>query len=96
MFRNTIAVGPFDPAESCVTGGVCTVARHLAAGVVLLLGSRSGDADDVDREMPLESFVADCRKAMAAVSHDEMVLWAVTVVVEKEFQVEKFQLKGQD
>lgn len=64
MFRNTIAVGPLEPTEFCVTGGVCTVARHLAAWVALL-GRRSGDADVVEREKLLESFVAECRRAMA-------------------------------
>lgn len=64
MFRNTIAVGPFDPTEFCVTGGVCMVARHRVA-VVLFFGKRSGDADVVGSEMLLESFVADCRQAMA-------------------------------
>lgn len=65
MFKNTMAVGPFDPTEFCVTGGVCTVARHLAAWVKAVLGRTRGDTDDVGRAMLRESFVADCRKAMA-------------------------------
>lgn len=69
MFIKTMAVGPFDPAEFCVTGGVCTVAKHLAAVCVALLGGRSGDARELVRgtRKLLESCVADCRRAMATV-----------------------------
>lgn len=67
MFMKTIAVGPLDPAEFCVTGGVCIVARHLAVWVVTL-GRRSGDAPEAVRNMPLESIVADCRNAIMTVS----------------------------
>lgn len=67
MFKNTMAVGPFDPAEFCVTGGVCTVARHLAAWAALL-GRRSDDADEAGRDKLFESLVADCRSAMATMS----------------------------
>lgn len=66
MFMKTIAVGPLDPAEFCVTGGVCIVARHLAAWVALF-GKGSGDAPTVVRSMLLESIVADCRKAILTV-----------------------------
>lgn len=31
MFRNTIAVGPFDPAEVCTTRCVCAVAKQREA-----------------------------------------------------------------
>lgn len=58
MFRKTIAVGPFDPTEFWVTGGLCAVARHLA-GCATLLGKISDDAGDLD--INLDSFVADCR-----------------------------------
>lgn len=60
MFKKTIAVGPFDPAEFWVTGGgVFTEARHLA-GCVTVLGRTSDDAA-AGLEMHRESFVADCR-----------------------------------
>lgn len=72
MFKNTIAVGPLEPTEFCVTGGVCTEARHLAAWVACL-GRSSDDADDFGREMLLESFVADCRRAMAATRYSVIV-----------------------
>lgn len=69
MFMKTIAVGPFEPAEFCVTGGVCTVARHLAVVWVALFETRSGDAPELIRGIRklLESCVADCRRAMATV-----------------------------
>lgn len=62
MFMKTMAVGPFDPAEFCVTGGLCTEARHLADCPALFC-RMSGDA--VCREMLLESPDTDCRKAIA-------------------------------
>jgi hypothetical protein len=61
MFMKTMAVGPFDPAEFCVTGGLCTEARHLADCPALFCKS----CDVVCREI-LESPATDCRKAMAA------------------------------
>lgn len=76
MFIKTIAVGPFEPAEFCVTGGVCTVARHLAVVCVALFGRRSGNAREPVRgtRKLLESCVADCRRAMAAVKR-RCFLW---------------------
>lgn len=62
MFMKTMAVGPFDPAEFCVTGGLCTEARHLA-DCPAPFRRLSGDA--VCREMLLESPDTDCRKAMS-------------------------------
>lgn len=62
MFIKTMAVGPLDSAEFCVTGGLCIDARHLA-DCAALFGRMSGGA--VCREMPLESPATDCRKAMA-------------------------------
>lgn len=58
MFKKTIAVGPFDPAEFWVTGGLCAVARHLAV-CATLLGRMSGDAATLETQ--LESCVADRR-----------------------------------
>lgn len=63
IFMKTMAVGPFDPVEFCVTGGLCIEARHLA-DCPALFGRMSGDA--VCRERLLESPATDCRKAMAA------------------------------
>lgn len=68
MFMKTMAVGPFDPAEFCVTGGLCTEARHLA-DCPALFRRLSGDA--VCRAMLLESPDTDCRKAMAAAASVE-------------------------
>lgn len=62
MFIKTMAVGPFDPAEFCVTGGLFTEARHLA-DCPAPFRRLSGDA--VCRAMLLESPDTDCRKAMA-------------------------------
>lgn len=73
----TIAVGPFDPAEFCVTGGLCVVARHLAVWAGLF-GRRSGDPREVVREMLLESIVADCRKAMTTVNEAYSTVCKVT------------------
>lgn len=64
----TMAVGPFEPAEFWVTGGLCTEARHLADCPVLFCKS-SGDA--VCREI-LESPATDCLKAMAAAASVEL------------------------
>lgn len=64
MFRKTIAVGPLDPAEFCVTGGVWTDARHLDAWVAFL-GKTSGDTVVDGRDRLLESLVADDRIAIA-------------------------------
>lgn len=35
MFMNTIAVGPFDDVESCVTGGTIVVAVTVAVAIAL-------------------------------------------------------------
>lgn len=69
MFMKTIAVGPFDPAEFCVTGGLCTEARHLVDWPALF-GRMSGEA--VCRDMLLESPDTDCRKAMATAASVEL------------------------
>lgn len=68
MFMKTMAVGPFDPAELCVTGGLCTDARHLADFAALFCKD-SGDA--VCREI-LESPATDCRRAMVAATSVEL------------------------
>lgn len=80
MFIKTIAVGPLDPTESCVTGGVCIVARHLTA-CVALFGRRSGDAPEVVRNMPLESIVADCRKAISTVCWRIWIFYKLSIDV---------------
>lgn len=72
IFIKTIAVGPLDPTEFCVTGGVCIVARHLAIWLVPLDKS-SGDAPEAVRSMPLGSIVAACREAIATVCWDFVI-----------------------
>lgn len=59
MFKNTIAVGPLDPAAFCVTGGACTEARHLEGTMV------------DGRARLLESLVAEVRNAMVMCVREE-------------------------
>lgn len=80
MFMNTIAVGPLDPAEFCVTGGVCIVARHLAV-LVVTLGRRSGDAPEPVRNMPLGSIVADCRNAIMTVNWSFLIDEGLSIAI---------------
>lgn len=80
IFMKTIAVGPLDPAEFCVTGGVCIVARHLALWVVTL-GRSSGDAPEAVRNMPLESIVADCRNAIMTMNQCLLIYEGLSIAI---------------
>ena len=90
MFMNTIAVGPFDDVESCVTGGTAVVA--VVAVAIALLGVCSGQGRrhcklgrgifinvDVVR-LPLQRTEYGVRKAMVKISFTQNVLPKVKYV----------------
>ncbi len=77
MLRNTIAVGPFDPVASCVTGGI------WVANVLVWDGIRRDIANELmasarcvevrPRAKPSGSFVQGCRKDICATGKGESV-----------------------
>lgn len=77
MFMNTIAVGPFDDVESCVTGGTAIVS--VVAVAIALLDVRSGlgrrhifTTIDVER-LRLQRTEYGVRRAMAKISYTRNV-----------------------
>jgi len=64
MFRNTMAVGPLDPAEDCVTGGVWDANWRIAMGRPFWSFGASEQLLEAARDKLSGSLLRVCRRAI--------------------------------
>jgi len=74
MFKNTMAVGPFDPARVCTTGGACEAANEREPA-----RRDSGLGEALERVTVwanrLESCVVEDRSAMVGNEHEGSAIY---------------------
>lgn len=85
MFRNTMAVGPFEPSAFCVTGGT-GVAKDLVCNAPILDRQRPAD-EGLGVAVPAalrESCKIECRVAISCNAYRSMVIGQLIVSTSKE------------